>query len=1109
MSLTWNTTTGTVNTEVTGTFTFKDNNVRAMYVDWDDGESNKKTEANYQWFTSTENITGTTLTHTYNATGTFYPVIQTVNSNGFVSRYYSANSSEADLVPFSQDTNIASLPMVDSAVTGVTRVNNTDVKAGIDNSVFEDGGPGKLYISIMPTLTDTELAYFSPIEVDITCVLALPIIDGTGSMTTTSWSAPSGGEEHVVQTLSCVLSGTGLTGNTGLKDVLKSGSATNGALISGASVARVLEVIYKNPKYMGASGKTSFTENAALNKLKIGLFTASSKYGNGNITGRGLPVCYVTAGDPIKRANDADRLITADFSQSRPAASNASISSYFYDTGKMWFSPVNGWATSGASSTLSAGVTAAVTEIPVTDATNFPASGMASIAAEASNSGEMIYYDGVSSTALLNVTRGFINASGTHNSGAVIKSGGYTFHGTDTHIHNYWQFTYPETITSTKSLAYTYMLNPYGLSLDDDYNPWFYTSAAWSSNDATTYVQDQFPLDDFGRFMDQYYLVRSQGKAGANSYKNPLHMPNVFRITPVRSWNKVPGSTSNASASDARGNPTKILDDGATNADSNSKDYTNQNLQNSKTGQISLSGTNDHTWRDMDNNDRTTPLQEYLIVLLDSKTDKLFFNMSNYAPYLQSSISTAPPWGIDSVSLLKVENSGNRLMNAYWEPVEFTDGTASSKEYRDTTNDKYSEVSCSLSKSGIISYDMIDNWNSVTLEDLAGGKIGLVTSSNDYDFGIMSGSVSGSVQTGTEFGDYFVITGTSSGDISSKFKTYTTALDAADIGSFKYIAQITSPAGYDKNAFWLTKDGDDGWDGDDTVYFHIGDSSASLRDSCESLSGDIEFVVRRINMYNVFTGFSKVYLPSGGTAHKLLGVDSEYPSDGFPNQYTLYPDDSRGDRIGESIEASWRNQQKYAVKIGLSGTMDLGSDGIHPELWNIFDANQSSSAVVRVIDDSAYNLNSLAITSSINVGRAGTYYKAVTHKGKVVITKTGVQLQEVGFTSVALGDESVATSQAFDNQGPSTLYGHLHTLRKIQAQDCRVYWDEPQKDGTFLRLFGVVQNINETAGVGGPRRIVNYTFTLGVDGIALLDTSGKLMTDIFPLGGIADEQTYT
>ena len=37
MSLTWNTTTGTANTEVTGTLSFQDNNVRALYIDWDDG----------------------------------------------------------------------------------------------------------------------------------------------------------------------------------------------------------------------------------------------------------------------------------------------------------------------------------------------------------------------------------------------------------------------------------------------------------------------------------------------------------------------------------------------------------------------------------------------------------------------------------------------------------------------------------------------------------------------------------------------------------------------------------------------------------------------------------------------------------------------------------------------------------------------------------------------------------------------------------------------------------------------------------------------------------------------------------------------------------------
>jgi len=149
----------------------------------------------------------------------------------------------------------------------------------------------------------------------------------------------------------------------------------------------------------------------------------------------------------------------------------------------------------------------------------------------------------------------------------------------------------------------------------------------------------------------------------------------------------------------------------------------------------------------------------------------------------------------------------------------------------------------------------------------------------------------------------------------------------------------------------------------------------------------------------------------------------------------------------------------------------------------------------------------LAITSSISIGRTGQYFKAITRKGKVFITKTGIAMEEVGFSSVALGDENSST--AFDDHGPDTLYGHLHTLRKIQAEDCRVYWDEPQKDGTFVRLFGVVQNVSEVARPQGPRRVVDFTFTLGVENIALIDSSGNLMTDIYPLGGLQHEKAYT
>ena len=72
MSLSWKNadgdiiTTTTVNTEITGNFAFLDDDVSAMYVDWDDGESNKKTEANYQWAQYTEPVSSDTIKHQYN-----------------------------------------------------------------------------------------------------------------------------------------------------------------------------------------------------------------------------------------------------------------------------------------------------------------------------------------------------------------------------------------------------------------------------------------------------------------------------------------------------------------------------------------------------------------------------------------------------------------------------------------------------------------------------------------------------------------------------------------------------------------------------------------------------------------------------------------------------------------------------------------------------------------------------------------------------------------------------------------------------------------------------------------------------------------------------------
>ena len=484
------------------------------------------------------------------------------------------------------------------------------------------------------------------------------------------------------------------------------------------------------------------------------------------------------------------------------------------------------------------------------------------------------------------------------------------------------------------------------------------------------------------------------------------------------------------------------------------------------------------------------------------------------------------------------------------------------------------------------------------MENLYGGKFSDTTIADTagvYDFGVISGSVSGAPTAGSLYGDYVTVTGTASADITSKLADVTDD----DIGSFKYIAipfsgsqyelitasnddfsqavvatnQITNNATYanstkvfrvDKvdntssagiwawgeftsgtpfaedeqiylfnssnatidnttvvnvytmestasgSAFWITKDGGNGYSSSsDAVYFHLGDSTQHLRNGAQNLSGSMKFLIKRINGYEAVDGFSRVYRPAnnqGGSANKLPGVNSFYPATAWDNEYQIGTTN-----IGDSIKSLWKGQDKYAVKISLSGTALMAAAGAsspinaYPMIWNIFDVKEGT--VVSSIDNSAYNLNSVAVTSSISVARTGQYFKAITRKGKVYIAKTGISMEEVGFSSVALGDENSAT--AFDSHGPSTLYGHLHTLRKIQAENVRCYWDEPQKDGTFVRLFGVVKNISEVARPQGPRRVVDYTFTLAIENIAIIDSAGNMITDIFPLGGIQNESSYT
>ena len=1019
----------TVFTEVTGNLQFTDDDIRAVYVDWDDGTSNKKSESNYQWVQLSEPTGTLNVTHTYTATGTFKPVVQTVNSKGFFSKYYSSESSNSDISPFAQSTTMQNVAISDTAATGIIKMENRTVKSGIDNSIFDVEGSKKIFLVVAPTLTQAELAVFcetgsattGSIQVDVKCILDYGV-RGNKDITPQPTNYGVGGE-RIIQTLPVVLSGANLTGSvTGVRNILASGAHDLGALVTGATVAQVLEVKYKNPKYAGAD-RRNYTKNEVYNRLKIFIVAYSESLG------KYVPVTYVTAGEPIKKYSDVLRNTTLDFSQSRAAASNVSIASYRYDLGKSWFQSANSWTT-GSATTFS---------------------------------------DRTKQTE------------------------------------------------STKPISYTYMVRPNGLDGTAGKTA-ITTTVPWNTNNAATYIEDQYVTDDYGRFVPQYHLTRMSAEPSSSASNTSTitdNKPAVLRITPAVSWSYQSDGTTQASAANARLFPTTILNSG-TNA-SKSKDYTAAAFNNASgsSGLVDLAGMNGMTFYDSglsgddsggggDASSNTRTAKEYLLMLFDKKTNKIFFNISNHADNITSDPNTAPAYGIAGVYYLAVTDKGTPKQNAYWQPVEFDDTTAVTREFRNTTTDSYDTVKYSLAKSGYVSFDMPLDWESINVSGACGGQYyePVSATTGSYDYGIMTVSHS-SFTAGTTIGDYATY------NITANDVPTASGMTSEDIGSFKYIFIPTAPSSQSGSAYWVTADGANGYS-TGTLKVNVGESG-----SYDGGTGEYDATavtagyIRRVNVYDIIDGFSKVYRKQSGAYNKLYNVDSAEGSSSlnFNNLYCLSSTQSIPLALGDSSgsEKYWVDD-KYLVKVVLSGAAT--GDGLYPEIWNVFDGTRGYSSVVKEVDNSAYNLNSLAITSDVAVSRAGIYFQTITRKGKVFIARVGTPIQNISFDSVALGDSESST--AFEDYGdPSQLYGHLHMVRKLQADSIRVYWDEIQKDGTYVRFWGIITNVDESHGTDGPRSIVSYNFNMIVEEIALLDNNHTLMTDVFPLGSIEDARNYT
>ena len=616
----------------------KDNDVRALYIDWDDGESNKKDEANYQWVTFTEPKKSVEVTHIYTKAATFSPILQTINSQGIASKYMGNEATNSEVTPFTHmaNTAIANTTIADRAPTAVMRVENKTVTSGIDNSVFEDQGGLDLYITMPPLVSAANLMEI-PMKVAVKCMVEMDLVYASGARGGLGFdpvSSPQVGIENIVHTIEMTLDN--LSTSTGLTKL--NSSSEEGVFYKVKKVLEAKLVTVKKPSTI-----TGYAREEAFNQIK---FFIVAKGSDDNY----YPITYITPGTPIKKANDRHRFITLDFSQSRASASNYTPSFYKYDIGKSWFSPYKKWE-------------------------------------------------------------------------SVVSGAGLTFDATTS------------SSTAVHNVHYTYMPRPDGLmgnGITVDENADFVIAFA-DSDSLKWYLDtdqeprtDQFPLNDFNAFNDQYHMVRDTvDVTGSSKYSTLGYFDGgAFRISPAEKW--VSGSQASLGGGGASNSICKLYASGnttilragaigSTTVLSGSYDNDTSLLS----GAVYMREWNSLTYKGRLNNTRTA--SEYFLLAATDKHNKIFFNLTPYAKDLQSDLEDFDNGTtIAGVYYLKVFNKGTNLQTVEWAPLEFEDTTSVSREYRDTDLTKYVEKTESFARSGYISFEMPDDWGSISISGMIG-----------------------------------------------------------------------------------------------------------------------------------------------------------------------------------------------------------------------------------------------------------------------------------------------------------------------------------------------------------------------------------------------------
>ena len=966
MSLSWADANIEVYTEASGTFSFTDTDVEWLYVDWDDGEDNSLEKAIYQWKDLDTESNTLTLTHTYTKTGSFYPVIRTVNREGFLSKYFfDDNKTPFDTIPQPRQEvkNIYKIDVTDGNPLSTLKIENKIVKSGIDNSIFEEG-PKQVFVFVPPLISDTSTMGGTTLQLKVKYVdAAYTFTEGVPGLATPY------GYERVVKEVTATVDVT-------------AGTLNNISLVTVGDVTpyqvEILDVRLMTPKWVDSANNVARNE---FNQLKVFLIA------QGDDT-YWYPITYVSAGDPIKKAND--RVVTLDFSQSRAKASNTSLATYKFDDGKVFWNPVDQWQ--------------------ATSSTDF-------------NDNTK------TSSTLMNV--------------------GYTYYGRPQGLMG---------ATTSGGLG-TYTTLAFATGSNRLYTP--------SETDTYTFIRDQFALNDYNQFYDQYHLSRLTCATAFPNNSTLDTFKGVYRITP----------TISTSALDA------FFFDLQTN--SMSAIYTSGAYYNTASYPVEVSGWNTMSFKD--SGDKARVASEYLILANDVKTNKIFFNNTPYAKELMSNLTTSTSSNkVAGVYYLRVHNKKYDdpfTQRAEWVPVSFKDTTKVTREIRDTTNKKYVTYEDSMAKSGFIEFDMPSDWSQISATGLTGGVFNVTSAAilppyvtpNQYSKKITSAKWKGTQANGP-YGEYII------SSTNAEISSYTDE----QMGKMQHIFKFdTIDAGAFTNVYWVASS--------NTASNHIYLVSGVLNPINESVDVDVNGTMTLVNIYDVFDGVSKLTKDSSRAGNVPNANASVYPYN-----FVCTSSAFRTELENNFVDV-------YPLKIVLSGShFPLNATSPGTEVWDILPFNNTSSQVIRQIDNTAYDLSYMELTSDVSVSYAGTYYQAISKGGKVFIKRTGTLIQSINFGGNALGDESSFTQFSADY----TSYDTLRLLKRIEAEAVRVMWDEQQKDGTYVRFFGYVNDVTETHQIGGKRATKPFSFAMLVEEICLINGSGILMSDIEPLGGSANDKRY-